>query len=518
MALGPVLGFGLILANGTVCYLGWGMLVRFVRAMLIIALLLVAPRVYATSSELIVRFKMPVDSHTRLISLVKTSTLLTEIVGTEIINAEEGIARITFRNERDAEIARQSFSVNPFVVKTTPNTFYSLAVTYDLKQPKSGKFISDVETRFPQWDLENFTLPDVLLPPDYEIGVDPLADKDWALYSINLGSARLGRIKPVIVAVIDSGVDYNHEDLSGAMWRENANHLEVGFDFSHIHNKPFDIVHFDPVGCQKDYDCRLGLDTSKFLVNPGHGTHCAGHISSVFNNSLGTFGIGIGSRIMALKAFRDAGEENAGMIDEAAAIKAIDYAVKNGAQIINLSWGVRRLPQEAEKSELKQALIRAKKAGVLVVAAAGNFGLDLEKSHQLVYPASYQLDNIISVAASDKDDSLTSFSCYGKNLVHIAAPGMRVLSTTVGNNYSDVIGRYRLDDGRVYEIDWQGTSMAAPLVAGAAALVWSQFPQATYQEVRAKLLKSARYRKELDGKILTSGVLDVAAALKDELR
>ena len=121
---------------------------------------------------------------------------------------------------------------------------------------------------------------------------------------------------------------------------------------------------------------------------------------------------------------------------------------------------------------------------------------------------------LIVVAAVGQDDQLAEFSNYGAKSVHIAAPGVKIFSTIAGGNYSDSITKFTDDTGSEKSIDWDGTSMATPIVAGAAALVWSKYPDASYKQIRARLLNSARKVASLQGKIVTGGVLDVEAALR----
>jgi subtilisin family serine protease len=358
-------------------------------------------------------------------------------------------------------------------------------------------------------------MPSVALPPvSPGWGPDPLVAMDWTLSAIHLPAGVVSGAGPT-VAVVDTGVDYNHEDLAGAMWRAPGDPRTVGYDTFHDHARPYDVVHFDVQGCMKNLPCSLGTDTSSFLTNPGHGTHCAGHVGAVAGNGVGIRGVGAGSPVMALKFFRDFGEENPGQGDDAAAVKAIDYAITHGAKIISASWGGRMKRAEAQASELRRALERARAAGVLFVVAAGNDGIDQDSDPEPDFPAAFsEFDNLISVAALDSTGNLAAFSNYGATAVHLAAPGVKILSTTAGSRYSDVVARFKDPQGHDKEVDWSGTSMAAPLVAGAAALVWRAHPEESYAEIRARLLRGARPSAALAGKVASGGALDVEAALR----
>jgi subtilisin family serine protease len=462
---------------------------------------LIAGSAYASSVDLIVRFK-----HPQKIPLQKFGHRLKS----DIVNAEEGVVRLSFPTLNFARIVRDRLQRAGDILNVSGNHFYRPAINYRIRSTRRDSFFA-----LPfAMNIEQTVLPEVQMPVAGTTGADPLVKHDWALDSINLHQIRPDVSANIVTAVIDTGVDYNHEDLINGMWRKTGAPLEVGYDFVHDVPKPYDQVHFDMEGCMKDFGCRLGIDASKFLVNPGHGTHCAGHVGAVYNNGVGMRGVGAGASIMGLKFFYDVGESHAGSGDDVAAIKSIDYAVQNGAKVINASWGSRINRAEAEKSELKQALLRAQKAGVIVVVAAGNDGVDLDSDDDPNYPAAYALDNMIVVAASGRDDTLADFSCYGKKTVHLAAPGVRILSTVPGSRYSDFVAKFRDNSGVEHQMDWDGTSMAAPMVAGAVALVWSQYPNADYHEIKDRVLRSVRKVSALDGKVATSGILDVAAALR----
>jgi hypothetical protein len=180
---------------------------------------------------------------------------------------------------------------------------------------------------------------------------------------------------------------------------------------------------------------------------------------------------------------------NYGIGDEAKAISAIGYATRKGAKIINASWGGTSGPG------LKEAIKRAGESGILFVAAAGNGMKNIDTSPY--YPASYDLDNIISVAATDQNDNLGMFSNYGAISVDLAAPGVGIYSTLPGGDYGDK----------------DGTSMATPYVTGVAALVWAANPTFTYQQVKDQILASVDPIPALAGKTVTGGRLNAYRSL-----
>jgi len=443
----------------------------------------------------------------------------------QILNAEEGLVRLKLTPQINLEQALYDLGTHPEVVQVSKNQLYRPALRLVARDAVDATHLgTNAPAYLPsifQAEASSFappSIPNVLLPSPQTQGPDSLLAKDWAMNAIGIGPQQWGSIQGrahITTAVIDTGVDYNHEDLVNGMWRMTGSATTVGYDFAHNNPRPYDLRVFDVEGCLKDPLCSSGLDQSKYLVNPGHGTHCAGHVAAVAGNSVGIRGVAAGSRIMALKFFFDVGHENAGQGSDAGAIQSIDYAIKNGAKIINASWGGNGTRDDAERSELKAALVRAQRAGVLVVIAAGNDGRDNDTDETPNWPASYELDNIITVAATDSNNNLADFSAYGERTVHIGAPGVKILSTIAGGGYDDIVASFKDRDGNTQTMDWDGTSMAAPMVAGAAAAVWSKFPHLNYRQVRERILKSARKVAALDGRVATGGVLDVGAALRE---
>ncbi len=264
----------------------------------------------------------------------------------------------------------------------------------------------------------------------------------------------------VIVAVIDSGVDYTHPDLAENMW---INQSEYSGSPS---------IDDDNNGYVDDI---YGYD---FFNNDGdpiddrfHGTHCAGIIGSVGNNSVGVTGVCWNVKIMALKCGDSSGP------DVSAAIDAIEYAVENDAKVLSNSWGSYSYTPQS----LEDAIEAANAAGVLFVAAAGN-----ENVQWPAYPALYDCENIISVLATDHNDQKCSFSSWSENSVDLGAPGEDILST-FPTYKTQAMNEYGLS--KYYEVA-SGTSMATPCVAGACALAWSMNPQLSHLQVKQIILDS----------------------------
>lgn len=289
-----------------------------------------------------------------------------------------------------------------------------------------------------------------------------------------------------VVAVIDEGVDTNHPDLKNNVWTNpdeiagngadddrNGYVDDVnGWDFA---NNDASVYDRDPVTGTGDE----------------HGTHVAGTIAAQGNNSLGVVGVNWQAKIMPLKFI---GANGSGNMSNA--IKALDYAVKEGVKISNNSYGYSGAPSQS----FADALARADTAGHLFVAAAGNGGADgIGDNNDAAahYPSSYGNGNVVAVAATDGKDALASFSNYGASSVDVGAPGVGIRSTLPGNTYGS----------------YSGTSMATPHVAGIAALVKSSAPSLDDAGIKAKLLQSAEAKPTLAGKTATGGRVNAASAM-----
>lgn len=278
----------------------------------------------------------------------------------------------------------------------------------------------------------------------------------------------------VVVAVIDTGTQLDHPDLAGQLWRNPGETCDNGVDDEH--NGFVD-------------DC-VGWDFGQNDNVPGvaagasgpHGTHVAGIIAAA-RNGVGVAGIAPDARIMSLKV-----ADSGGTLQLSAAIAAITYAADNGAHLINASWGT-----STPSSALRNALAYAGTRGVLVFAAAGNTGTYLTSAGP--FPAGYWtgLSNVVSVAATTRQDLRASFSNYGE--VTLAAPGADIVSTYAGGGYASM----------------SGTSMAAPAAAGVAAIVRTAAPALNPAQLRFLLAATAERPAGLEG--MGSGRVDAAAAI-----
>ncbi len=294
--------------------------------------------------------------------------------------------------------------------------------------------------------------------------------------------------RDVIIAVIDTGVDYNHEDLADNIWR-NVNEIPDNNIDDDNNGYTDDVVGWDFVDASSGY---AGEDFSDPDNDPmdklGHGTHVAGIAAAAAGNGKGIAGVAHGSRIMAVRAgYKDS--SGSGVLESADAAQAIIYAADNGAKIINLSWG-----DYIESSLIKTAIAAAAEKGALICAAAGN-----DNSSDLMFPAATDNPNIISVGATDNNDARAYYSGYG-DWVNVSAPGKNILSTKPGNSYGYM----------------SGTSMAVPHVSGIAALLLSGNPEITPLEIKARIMDSSDYVESLDGKNITSGRVNAYSALTQE--
>ncbi|MFA5146248.1 MAG: S8 family serine peptidase [Candidatus Omnitrophota bacterium] len=383
-----------------------------------------APRLTADGQAKLNAFKYP-ERQNR----VPPGTHIPDLENIYILKAESGIdilkAREEFKKDPNVEYAELNYRYN--FLYTPDDTYFS----------SSGSWGQDYRD---MWGLEMID-----------------AERGWDIAT--------GR--GVVVAVNDSGVDYNHEDLIGNLW---GNEDEI----------PGNAIDDDGNGYIDDV---MGWDFASQTNDPmdtnGHGTHVAGTIAAIGNNAKGIVGVAFGSRIMALKTDLSTDQ----------LVQAIAYAADNGADVMNNSWGGPRLSRS-----ILEAMEYAYANGCVIVAAAGNS--DLEDG---IYPANYP--QLISVAALDHYGEKAKFSSWGPAL-DVAAPGgdSTPLATGIPYPYANILslranGTDGYGDGGTildeYYIRYRGTSMATPHVVGLAALILSQHPEYTNEQVRQVIRRSA---------------------------
>ncbi len=269
--------------------------------------------------------------------------------------------------------------------------------------------------------------------------------------------------RKVIVAVIDTGIDATHPDLKDNLWKKPGSSEEFGFDF--VFNK------------------KNPEDTN------GHGTHIAGIIGATGKGARGAAGVSPHVSIMPIRYYAD---ENTQTDTVGNIVKAIDYAIANGAHIINFS-------SEGTGFNVAEyrAIERASKKGILVITAAGNQGKNNDGVDSPCYPASYDLPNILAVAATNKNNSILPISNYGATKVHVAAPGEHIFSTAPRGRYS-------------YNT---GTSQATAFVTGVAALILSENPNLKPLDLKKIIMNSADKQPALRNKVASGGRLNAFKAL-----
>jgi len=345
--------------------------------------------------------------------------------------------------------------------------------------------LPEVEYAEPNFEIE-LDAVETALPPIHPS--DPRFEDQWALANSGQRGGKQGAdisamhawltttgSDKVVVAVLDSGVDYTHEDLAPNMWKRPAN---------------IEAYHDDELGTIDDEDGYNAIDNAGDPMDEnGHGTHCAGIIGAEGGNNVGITGVNWKVRIMPLK-FMNAG----GFGTTKDAIEAINYVIDRkkagvNVRIISASWGGTQ-----RSRALQEVIQQAYENDILFVAAAGNSSVNNDRSPH--YPSSYP--NVLSVAALDRHDQLAKFSNYGLKSVAIAAPGVDILSTWLGNAYEEK----------------SGTSMATPVVAGVAALIMAENPRISVDQLKKRLLASTDPIIALKGKIATGGRVNAAKALQ----
>ncbi len=376
--------------------------------------------------------------------------VLRKIPNTNILVVQKGSVELT-------TTAISQLSENPMVELVEPNYIYRVEMSPN--DPFFGKL----------WGMQNTGQSDG--KTNGTAGIDIDAVRAW---DITQGSSE------VVVAVIDTGIDYTHPDIKENMWVNQAEaNGQAGVDDDN-NGYVDDVYGFNFVDANKP--------TANPMDDHGHGTHCAGTIGGRGNDGTGVVGVNWNVKLMAIKFL---GGDGGGTLE--GAIKGIDYATKMGAKIMSNSWG-----GGGQSELLKQAIERANAAGVLFVAAAGNDSANNDSSPH--YPSNYEVPNVLSVAAIDNNGKLASFSNYGKKTVHVAAPGVNIYSSVAGGKY-------------VY---MSGTSMATPHVSGVAALLLASDLTLTNDQLKQRLISSVRKLSSIKSRVSSGGLVNSYFAITNQ--
>lgn len=325
---------------------------------------------------------------------------------------------------------------------------------------------------------------------------DPQIGKLWAFSSANgMDVAAAYAALPnrsankVIVAVVDTGVDHNHEDLKDIMWENKGEIPGNGKDDDN--NGYIDDIH----GINVLVRDSNGNATMNTMAGHWHGTHVSGTIAATQNNGIGIAGVASNVEIMAIRTVPDDSDELNSDI-----VEAYKYAAKNGAKIINCSFG--KAPMEGDNVVRDVINEIGKKYGVLVVASAGNDSWGPMMWHDNdtdpKIPAALDSANLITIASTTNAGALSSFSNIGAKTVDIASPGSDIYSTINGNKYAMA----------------SGTSMASPNLSGVAAMVLGYFPNLKGEALKKVLMDSAVKVPAFEGKMVAGGRVNLKKALE----
>ncbi len=392
---------------------------------------------------------------------------------------------------------------NELILKFKPNTTEAQknAILADLGaydvvnfpriESKYGKIsnatVEDAIERYRNNPLVEFIEPNYVIRAN-EVPNDPRFNDLWGLLNTGQTGGTAGAdisatsawdvftgSNSVVIGIIDTGLDYNHPDIQANAWINPGEIAGNGID-DDGNGYIDDVRGWDFINNDNDP-----------MDDNGHGTHCAGTIGGRGNNGVGVAGVNWRVKMMGLK-FLSAG----GSGSTADAVEAVQYATMMGVRLTSNSWGGGGFSQA-----LFDAIADAQTAGILFVAAAGNSSSNTDTSPH--YPSSYNLDNIVAVAATDHNDALASFSSYGATTVDLAAPGVDILSTFPGNSYGYL----------------SGTSMATPHVSGALGLIFGRFPTIAAADAKSLLLNFTDPIPALDGRVLTGGRLNAFMPIAD---
>jgi subtilisin family serine protease len=413
--------------------------------------------------RILVRFKSEDGNEQQQILAEKRQSLLDKTGGGRIkkeFQALKGLCMVELPQGADIKTALKQLRKEKEILYAEPD--------YEVFALETGQMIPNDSSFSMQWNMHNTG------QTGGTVGADINAPEAWDIAK--------NTSNPVVIAVIDTGVQYTHPDIAANMWVNMAEKNGLPGVDDDGNGYIDDIYGYDFCTSGKTRD-------SDPMDDHGHGTHCAGVIGAVTNNNLGVAGVCWNAKIMAIKFLNSSG---GGVTSDA--IDCIGYAVKMGAKVMSNSWGGGSFSQA-----LADAIEAANQAGVLFVAAAGNSAVNTDTSPN--YPSGYPSQNIIAVLATNYMDNMSSYSNWGLTSVDIGAPGgdssSPVYSCYIGSSYTNM----------------SGTSMACPHVAGACGLVISMCPNISHLEVKNLVMNTADKLPVLNGKCVSGGRLDLQKAV-----
>ncbi len=458
---------------------------------------------YKVISKSLIGGSLAISSIAAYAAPFMTSQNVEVVPGEMLVKFKSGAARSFFQKQgfTGGVYVDHSFKVANEMVYVVKSTNRSLSMVSVLGSLRSSPEVEIAEPNFIYRlikPVESVSLESMLAPLDESSDPmtpnDPMFAKLWGMKNTGtndpsgtagVAGADINALKAweitkgspnVKVAIIDTGIDYNHPDLARNIWTNEAEaNGKSGVDDDK--NGYIDDVH--------GYD--FANNDSDPMDGHSHGTHCAGTIGAVHNNEMGVAGVVDEVTLVPVKFL---GDDGSGTSE--AALKSIEYAIKLDVDVMSNSWGGGPFSQL-----LADMIQRASDAGIIFTAAAGNSSGDNDAVP--TYPANYNSPNVISVAASTSADGMAYFSCYGKRSVDIAAPGHNIVSTVKGGAYAS----------------YSGTSMATPHVSGMLASLVSHVGRLPHEVMRERLLATSVPLRAFKGKVVSGGRVDLYNLLTD---
>ncbi len=379
------------------------------------------------------------------------------VVDARTFKTDASLKVVRLAKDQDVSRAMRFLKSEPAVLYTEPNyLYYALDDGVPAGTPNDPDFIKT-------WGLNNTAQAD-------STGQVGLAGSDINVMPLWLKG--ITGAKHTLVAIIDTGLDWTHPDLVGNLYTNPGEIDANGLDDDG--NGFIDDVH----------GWNFSAKTANSIDDNKHGSHCAGTIGATGNNGVGVAGVNWEVSLLPIKFLTASGS---GTLEDA--VESINYARIMKPKVISNSWGGGGFSQT-----MKDAIVAVRDAGILFVAAAGNDSSNNDATPS--YPASYDVENVVSVAATDNQDKIAKFSNYGAKTVHVAAPGVKIYSTVPGAKYDTL----------------SGTSMACPHVAGISALLFSANPDWTFAEVKQRLITTSTPVSGLKRKVLAKGRVNATNA------